>query len=87
MTHRLRESKCPACGSRLDAASGLRGTAVPKPKPGDITLCIDCGQVMEFTATLGLRAIKDPARIPDISADNLRDIRRAQGAIATMKGN
>lgn len=41
---------CPHCGEELDVASGL-GTQ-DGPKPGDISLCIDCGGVNIFDENL-----------------------------------
>jgi len=82
--HRLPESECPSCGYRVDAASGI--STDEAPKPGDVTLCMKCGQVMQFTATLGVRGVQ-PASIPGIDRATMRNIRRAQRAIAILKGN
>lgn len=43
--HELR--KCPACGYELDTSNSLSG-ASQGPGPGDVTVCIDCGVLLEF---------------------------------------
>ena len=49
-TTRLPPSLCPHCGYAMDAASALRADAVPEP--GDWTVCLACGGVMQFDASL-----------------------------------
>ncbi len=39
---------CPFCGRLLDAATSLEH--VDAPKPGDFTVCFDCGALLRFTA-------------------------------------
>lgn len=51
------ESKCPQCGHWLD------GTTNPHdpnaiPRPGDVTICILCGQLCMFDKMLHLRRMK-----------------------------
>lgn len=76
--------KCPACGTFLDAATGIcEGT--PLPRPGDVTVCIECTAVMIYTTSLGLEAVDDPAAIPGIHPDDLADIRKAQAAIRRVQ--
>jgi len=76
-SHTLPSHDCPACGTRLDAATSIcEGT--PAPRPGDVTICIDCTAVMMFAEDLTVRLVK-PGEIRD--RDALRDIRRAQRAI------
>jgi DNA-directed RNA polymerase subunit RPC12/RpoP len=50
-THVTPEMVCPYCSHRVDRASG-GGEA---PKPGDISVCIDCGKVLVFARDLRLR--------------------------------
>lgn len=48
-------SKCPACGyANLDCATGAFEEDLT-PKPGDLSLCIRCGDMLVFTDKLGLR--------------------------------
>jgi hypothetical protein len=39
------EVKCPTCGYQHRAAPNVAGF---KPKPGDITICFNCAEVLEF---------------------------------------
>ena len=48
---------CLACNAIMDRAMSLKkGT---RPKPNDITLCIECGHIMAFTSDLRMRALTD----------------------------
>jgi len=38
---------CPSCGRLRDAATSL--DHVNAPKPGDFTVCVDCGVLLRFT--------------------------------------
>ena len=76
---------CPGCGRRLDACVPAPGTGTPcqQPKPGDVTVCLRCGQALIFDADLrprlplpgelGPRAV---AATDQIKA-RIRDYRRA----------
>lgn len=39
--------KCPTCGYEMDAATAIAGDG--RPSVGDISLCINCGEVLEFS--------------------------------------
>ena len=52
-TTRIPASKCPTCGAPLSAATGLEGGR--GPKPGDVTQCIRCAELLIFTNKLRLR--------------------------------
>lgn len=40
------EGSCPVCGYRLDEHRGLN-TDADRPRPGDLTLCGNCGTLLE----------------------------------------
>jgi transcription elongation factor Elf1 len=45
---------CPKCGSTLECASAtnmIKENPPRAPIAGDISLCMDCGELLEFTAT------------------------------------
>lgn len=50
-SRRIPGSNCLSCGRLLDCASVLDNPNKKKPKPGDFTICIDCGHVMGFAPT------------------------------------
>jgi hypothetical protein len=80
MTTRLSESNCPACGKGFNAATAAVGDAVPKP--GDWTLCIECGVVLAFDETLMPRALTEDEQ-REAEADPR--IRKVQHAYRMMK--
>ena len=49
------QSKCPNCGGDGDAASGCDGA----PRPGDVSICLFCGHICEFTSELKLSTISN----------------------------
>jgi hypothetical protein len=50
---RVPKSVCPICFTALDAASGVGGDLVPSE--GDVTVCLECGNIAVFTVDLRLR--------------------------------
>ena len=42
------EAACPHCRRRLDAATGFDEHA---PRPGDLSICLYCSAVLQFTPT------------------------------------
>ena len=55
---RMPASACLSCGDKLDACTGLYG-AGDVPHPGDITICLRCGNIMAFADDLSLRELND----------------------------
>lgn len=49
-TTRVPDSECPTCGRPLSAAS--HSTDLAMPSPGDVSLCLYCGEMLEFDALL-----------------------------------
>lgn len=47
--------KCPACGHKFDAATGISDDHTP-PSAGDVSICIKCGALGIFNADLSVRA-------------------------------
>lgn len=79
-THRIGESRCLDCGKVLDAASNAIGDGLPKP--GDITICLDCGHIMVFDEHLKVRIPNDQEMFEMAGSKNLL---LAQQALALMK--
>lgn len=84
-TVQLRASPCPACGYKLDAASSLDGT-LREAGPGDLTICINCGEALAFTRNLGLRkaTADEMGRMERDQPSDYRQFRRAQAIIVAM---
>ena len=68
---------CWECGHRSDAASGAT-----TPKPGDFTLCINCGALSVFADDL---AARPPTDDEVCEATKIPDVRRFREAIYTLK--
>jgi hypothetical protein len=52
--HPLPLSRCPTCGYTSNAAKQIEGHS-NSPTPGDISVCIKCGEALCFTETLHVR--------------------------------
>lgn len=71
--------RCPWCGHRIDAAmAGDPAEPDVTPKPGDVSVCISCAQMLVFTDNLTLRASM-PGEIPMTPG-----LRRAQQAVRML---
>jgi hypothetical protein len=71
-------SKCVECGSELDRVSGPCA-----PKPGDLSLCLECGSLNAFADDLSLRPPTDD-EILEIAKNS--DFQRARRAILVANG-
>lgn len=45
-THDIPPIKCPLCKYKMDSSTGIGCDT--SPKVGDITLCLNCGAILEF---------------------------------------
>jgi hypothetical protein len=52
-TTQMPMSQCPACGYKMNAASGIDTNAAPRTN--DFSVCIECGAALRFTHDGGLR--------------------------------
>lgn len=55
-TIKMGDDHCPHCGTLLDAASDPLGDH--KPSPGDLTICVGCGNICMFGDDFGLRKLE-----------------------------
>jgi len=69
-------SLCPTCGYEPDYASNMTGKA--SPRPGDYSLCINCGTLLVFDDDLKLAEFEG---LPQITLDALVKIRLSQAFI------
>jgi hypothetical protein len=49
------ESRCPQCDYRLDGSTHVQGQNPGPPEEGDVSICINCGQVLIYDAEVRLR--------------------------------
>lgn len=45
-TFRHAPSICPRCAYHMDASTWMAGSVPSPPKPGDFTVCIECGVIL-----------------------------------------
>lgn len=48
MTTRHATSNCPNCGAGFDSASPIGDDTTLEPSPGDISICLYCGEWLMF---------------------------------------
>jgi hypothetical protein len=54
----LGKDNCPVCDALLDAASGMQNEN-DIPNPHDVSICIKCGEILEYGDDMGLIKITD----------------------------
>jgi len=78
--YKILSCKCPNCGAENDGALAT-SINMPKPKAGDIAICIDCQTISIYTANFSLR---EPTEA-EILKFPLLEISRAQLALRQAK--
>ncbi len=82
-TTRFKNNDCPSCGFMLNAADGVNhGEA---PMPGDITICINCTELLEFSDDMSLVKLSDDKK-KGLSDEETKTINYAVNAIKTTRG-
>lgn len=66
----LQNTACPACQQRVNAATNIKNKKIGQalPAPGDFTLCMFCGSILQYDAGdegLILRAPTTQAALPN----------------------
>lgn len=56
-SHELSPDTCPFCGWEVCAVTASDPRHKDKPKPGDITMCIQCGSLAAFGRDMRLRRL------------------------------
>jgi len=78
--YKIKEQKCPYCSHKIDNQVCFNDIAA-KPKPGDLTVCIACTNVMSFDPELSL--IKFNGKLSD---DDQKVVERIRSAIKQEVG-
>lgn len=76
-------SPCPFCSHVMDMASPADGETVA-PTPGDVSICIRCGGLLEFDGQLHLISLSDVKR-EGLDEKTREWLRRAQEAVLKLK--
>lgn len=82
-TTKVPEVSCVECGHPFDLATDIATDATPAP--GDVSLCIECGNVAMFADDLTLRPISED-EIERMPLDHLSSLQRARKAIMRAIG-
>lgn len=77
--HRTQASSCPSCAALLDAATGVGHEG--GPKPGDLSICFNCGELNLFDESLQVRTADAMELLHFQLSDDWPMIQRAQTLI------
>lgn len=72
--------KCPVCSHVLDSATGVPGQGDARPKPGDLSVCLKCGEVLEFAADMSI-TVASVASLMALDATGAAMLEKAQRLI------
>ena len=76
---RIPNSVCPYCGYYMDAATGIQNSKIT-PNPDNFSICLSCGGLMRFDATLKLRVCTEADKL-ELELPQAAMIHRAQALI------
>ena len=68
-TTKMGKDFCPACNYECDSASDAKGEPAV-PKPHDVSICLNCGEWLEFADDMALIKITNTTKL-ELSKDNL----------------
>ncbi len=80
-TH-LPPDECPVCHGYLDAAGPITNAKV-QPKPGDYSLCINCGALLRFDPGMRLQVVPDDDLL-ELPKGDVERLRRVQEMIQAL---
>jgi transcription initiation factor IIE alpha subunit len=79
-TTNLPRSNCPKCKEPLDAATSNEDIS---PKPGDLTICINCGTMLKFNHNLSIEELTTD-EFMDLHDDERIALKNMQTAIMAI---
>lgn len=72
---------CPRCGYHMDTSSSVMDDGAV-PRPGDVTICMNCGGLLAFDEDLRVQLPEDEVDIYlSATPDQLEQIKRMQSYI------
>lgn len=84
-TAKMKMDTCPSCGRVMDAATVADSNRPASPTPGDLSVCIGCGDYLVYKDDLSLRQMteEESKSLPPETLFELYKIRRAVQNIAS----
>ncbi len=84
-TSDVKESSCPQCGTKFNQATHLSKDV--QPKPGDMSLCINCGTILKFknNLTVRLATLEEMLQLANENRAAFNELSRMQAAIVVLK--
>lgn len=76
---RITENDCPFCGCKSDAATNMNDETLV-PKSGDLSICINCGEFLQYGDNLVLDKMSESV-LDDIDQDTLDEMLLIRKAI------
>lgn len=81
----IRRQACPHCGYASDSL-GTLGPTTPRPRRGDMSVCIGCGELLRFDRKL--RLVRMPATaIAALPEDDAQELAKVQLAVRMLIAN
>jgi hypothetical protein len=82
--HRTLNTFCPTCGYRANAATNINDKQTNPPSCGDISVCLKCGEILQFDAQLKLQPASLTNLLQISKEDGIR-VARAQRIIRAQR--
>lgn len=76
---RLPNDECPTCHYKFDSATEVTGKQ-HRPRVGDITICLNCGDVLIFNDDMTIRQVEDDELL-NLDEETYTTINRATNEI------
>lgn len=76
---KMGEDHCPACNYLCDSASALNEPH-STPNPGDVSICLNCGELLEFSSDMALIEIRKET-LSELEPKQLQELYNARAHI------
>lgn len=77
ITFAMKPMHCPKCKVEFDRVTHADFTAQRPPKPGDLSVCIRCGEILQISDGFDFEKINDE-RISQLSERTLNALQKMQ---------
>lgn len=61
----MRKNNCPFCKTTLTAATSIDLENPAVPNPGDVSICFECGEILQYTSDMALEPV-DKSRLREL---------------------